>query len=135
MNNHLCVSLLFLSTTTVISKELRKFLFIWFFNFWNITFCLVNLNFQFIFFWIFLANYIPICKRSSPAFNMCIKMATVIVQPYISQGIKELNIPAIEPLEIPMVKLEQGTPAVNYKATLTNIRIYGLSKYKFLNFM
>jgi len=49
-------------------------------------------------------------------------------------GIKELNFPAVEPLEIPMVKLEQGTGAVNYKATLTNIKIFGLSNYHFQTF-
>lgn len=62
-------------------------------------------------------------------------MAAMIVQPYIAKGIKELNIPPVEPLEIPMVKLEQGTSAVNYKATLTNIKIYGLSNYRFQHLM
>lgn len=44
-------------------------------------------------------------------------------------GIKELNIPALEPLVVPMVKLEQGTGAVNYRANLKDISIYGLTKF------
>lgn len=30
-----------------------------------------------------------------------------------------------------MVKLEQGTSAVNYKIKLTDLKIYGLGDYKF----
>ena len=30
-----------------------------------------------------------------------------------------------------MVKLEQGTSAVNYKVKLTNLKIFGLGQYKF----
>lgn len=44
-------------------------------------------------------------------------------------GLPQYNIPSIEPLVVPMVMLEQGTQAVNYKAKLKNIKVYGLSNY------
>uniref|UniRef100_A0A1B6C2E4 Lipid-binding serum glycoprotein N-terminal domain-containing protein n=1 Tax=Clastoptera arizonana TaxID=38151 RepID=A0A1B6C2E4_9HEMI len=37
----------------------------------------------------------------------------------------------VEPLVIPMIMLEQGTKAVNYKAKLKDIKVFGLSEYKF----
>ncbi|XKL60771.1 hypothetical protein PGB90_007828 [Kerria lacca] len=45
-------------------------------------------------------------------------------------GVPDLNIPPIEPLLIPKISLQQGTQAINYKATLTNLKLYGLSNYK-----
>ncbi|KAL0281498.1 UNVERIFIED_CONTAM: hypothetical protein PYX00_002470 [Menopon gallinae] len=76
-----------------------------------------------------LPSYIPICKQSDPDYSGCIKKAMTAVQPYLAKGIKELNIPALEPLVVPMVKLEQGTGAVNYRANLKDIKIYGLTKF------
>ncbi|XP_044728073.1 uncharacterized protein LOC123291738 [Chrysoperla carnea] len=78
-----------------------------------------------------IPEYIPSCKRHDPRINECVKNATIVIRPYLKKGIPELGIPAIEPLHIPMVKLEQGTDAVNYKARLSNIVIDGLSTYQF----
>ncbi|XP_026280272.1 protein takeout-like [Frankliniella occidentalis] len=78
-----------------------------------------------------LPSFVPICSRSDPQLAECIRKATVTLQPYIARGIPELNIPSVSPLNIPMVKLEQGTGAVNYKLKLTNLKIYGLGEYKF----
>lgn len=51
----------------------------------------------------------------------------------VCAGIPERNIPPIEPLSIPMVMLQQGTSAVNYKADLKDIKVYGLRNYQFKN--
>ncbi|XP_075235679.1 protein takeout-like [Lycorma delicatula] len=78
-----------------------------------------------------LPTYVPICKRTDRNLNECFKKATMIIRPYITKGIPELQIPAIDPLMIPMVMLEQGTQAVNYKAKLRNLKVYGLRNYQF----
>lgn len=49
---------------------------------------------------------------------------------FIITGVPELGIPAIEPLIIPKIELQQGTKAINYKAVLTKLNLYGLSNYK-----
>lgn len=54
----------------------------------------------------------------------------IIIFFLIITGVADLNIPAIEPLLIPKISLEQGTQAINYKATLTNLKLYGLSSYR-----
>ncbi|RZF36644.1 hypothetical protein LSTR_LSTR012323 [Laodelphax striatellus] len=82
-----------------------------------------------------LPSYVPICKRNDKNLNDCFKKATQVIRPYITKGIPELNIPPIDPLMIPMVMLEQGTPAVNYKAKLKNLKVFGLRNYMFDNVM
>lgn len=66
-----------------------------------------------------------------PRLNECVKNATNILRPYLIQGIPELGITEIDPLVIPMVKLEQGTKTVNYKAMLRNVTVFGLGNYTF----
>lgn len=51
----------------------------------------------------------------------------------VCAGIPAYHIPAIEPLVIPMIMLQQGTSAVNYKADLKDIKVFGLSDYQFKN--
>lgn len=70
------------------------------------------------------------CKQSDPKFQECAKAEMSEAGEYLAKGVPELNIPAIEPLHIPKISLEQGTQAINYKATLTNLKLYGLSHYK-----
>uniref|UniRef100_A0A8D8VKZ9 Protein takeout n=1 Tax=Cacopsylla melanoneura TaxID=428564 RepID=A0A8D8VKZ9_9HEMI len=71
------------------------------------------------------------CKQKSPTFDECVKKATVLAKPYIAKGVPSLAIPPVEPFSLPMIMLEQGTGAVNYKANLKDIKITGLSEYKF----
>ncbi|XP_046669012.1 protein takeout-like isoform X1 [Homalodisca vitripennis] len=76
---------------------------------------------------------VPKCKMSDPMLPMCFMLATDIIRPQLVAGIPERNIPPIEPLVIPMVMLQQGTSAVNYKANLKNIKVIGLGNYQFKN--
>ncbi|XP_065203819.1 protein takeout-like [Planococcus citri] len=75
-------------------------------------------------------TYLSTCKQSDPQFNECVKNEASAAGVYLAKGVPELNIPAIEPLIIPKISLEQGTQAINYKATLTNLKIHGLSSYR-----
>lgn len=47
----------------------------------------------------------------------------------LQDGIPELHIPAMEPLVIPEIKMNQDTGAVYMKSTYKNVHIYGLSKF------
>lgn len=52
----------------------------------------------------------------------------------LAKGVPELNMPPVEPLNIPEIKLEQGTRALNFKAVLKNVKIHGMTSYKFSRF-
>lgn len=49
-------------------------------------------------------------------------------------GVPGLKLPSFEPLNIPEIKLEQGTQALNFKAVLKNVNIHGMTNYKFSRF-
>lgn len=80
------------------------------------------------------APYFPKCKRHDPGLNQCLLKATNTVKPFLIKGVPELGIPPIEPFEIPQVSLQQGTQALKFKASLSHIKAYGLSSYKFSKF-
>ncbi|XP_069682366.1 protein takeout-like [Periplaneta americana] len=78
-----------------------------------------------------LPDYVPICRLNNRELNTCLLNATVTLMPYVAKGIPELNIPPLEPLFIPMVKLNQATQSVNFQVALKNLKVYGLSYYVF----
>lgn len=47
----------------------------------------------------------------------------------LNYGIPELYIPALEPLVIPEIKMNQDTGAVYLKSTYKNIHVYGASNF------
>lgn len=53
------------------------------------------------------------------------------IKPYIKGGIKEIGLPSLDPLVIPEISLEQGTPSLNYKVNMKNVTIYGIDDYQF----
>ncbi|XP_066251415.1 uncharacterized protein [Euwallacea similis] len=79
-------------------------------------------------------EYFPVCFRNDPQLNQCLLNASNQVRPYLAKGVPELKIPSMEHLMIPQIELQQGTNALNFKATLKNIIIHGLTKYKFDKF-
>jgi hypothetical protein len=80
------------------------------------------------------ANYLPICKRTAKDFDACVLRATETLRPRLARGIPELRVPALEPLVVPEVHLEQqGTRAVNFNCTLTNVYVRGLSEFEVIS--
>ncbi|XP_044750407.1 uncharacterized protein LOC123310806 [Coccinella septempunctata] len=77
-----------------------------------------------------LPSYFPRCYRNDPKLNECLLKATETVKPFLIKGVPELNVPSIEPLIIPEIELQQGTQALNFKASLKNVTVHGLSSYK-----
>lgn len=77
------------------------------------------------------ASYFPRCNIDDPELNRCLLKATETVRPFLVEGVPELRLPPIEPFFLPEAVLEQGTASLNFKATLYNTSVYGLSNYKF----
>ncbi|KAH1024379.1 hypothetical protein HUJ05_003870 [Dendroctonus ponderosae] len=65
-------------------------------------------------------SFFPTCFRNDPNLNRCLVEATEMIRPYLAKGIPELKVPPFEPFNIPEIKLEQGTSALNFKALLKN---------------
>lgn len=102
-----------------------------------------------------LADYFPVCFRNDPNLNQCLLDATEQVKPFLgkktslisimetfnqmgvfslAKGVPELKLPPFEPFNIPEIVLQQGTSALNFKATLQNVVAHGLGNYKFTRF-
>ncbi|XP_066156554.1 uncharacterized protein [Euwallacea fornicatus] len=79
-------------------------------------------------------DYWPVCFRNDPQLNRCLLNASDYIRPYLAKGVPELKIPPFEPLKLPQIELKQGTDALNFKATLKNVSIHGLTEYKFDKF-
>jgi hypothetical protein len=61
--------------------------------------------------------------------NKCIKNSFNHLRPYLVDGLKELNVPTIEPLKIDQLSMENNAGAVRIKALFTNIIVHGASNY------
>lgn len=48
------------------------------------------------------------------------------IRPYLPNGIPEMHLPSLEPLEVPHAELDTGA---TFKAVFDNIRVYGLSSF------
>lgn len=76
-----------------------------------------------------LADYIKICHRNDPELSKCLKQSIHGLRPYLGNGIKEINVPALEPLYIGDLNiLEGGAAGITVKAKKLNI--YGASNFE-----
>lgn len=75
------------------------------------------------------ASFVKICRRNDPNLNKCARHALNSLKARLANGIPELYIPALEPLVIPEIKMNQNTGAVYMKSTYKNVHIYGLSDF------
>ncbi|KAF4528889.1 hypothetical protein B566_EDAN017382 [Ephemera danica] len=81
-----------------------------------------------------IPSFIPVCKRTARDFDACVLKATESLRPKLARGIPELRVPALEPLVVPQVRLEQqGTRAVNFNCTLTDVHVFGLSEFQIIS--
>uniref|UniRef100_A0A1I8MYD8 Hemolymph juvenile hormone binding protein (JHBP) n=2 Tax=Musca domestica TaxID=7370 RepID=A0A1I8MYD8_MUSDO len=76
-----------------------------------------------------LPSFLKICRRSDPQLNKCARNALYSLKDRLEYGIPELYIPAMEPLTIPEIKMNQDTGAVYIKSTYRNVEIYGMSRF------
>ncbi|XP_037036851.1 protein takeout-like [Bradysia coprophila] len=73
--------------------------------------------------------YVMPCSRSDPEINACIKNSFNHLKPYLRDGLPELKVPALEPLNIEQMAMENDAGAVRVKALFSNIIVKGSSNY------
>ncbi|CAG9857659.1 unnamed protein product [Phyllotreta striolata] len=76
----------------------------------------------------------PTCHRFDKHLNNCLVDTAHKMKPFLVKGIPELGFPPFEPFILPEVKLQQGSSALNFKATLIDTAISGLTDYEFTRF-
>ncbi|KAF7992326.1 hypothetical protein HCN44_001651 [Aphidius gifuensis] len=74
-------------------------------------------------------EYILPCSRKDPAIDSCIQTAFNHLRPYLINGISELDLPPIEPLIIPELKMQNGQGGVRVIARFSNISAIGPGNY------
>lgn len=73
-----------------------------------------------------LPNFIQVCNQADPQLNECMKRSVESLRPYLAQGIPELDVPPIEPLNIGNLNVaDQG----GLKITANNVQAYGPSNF------
>jgi hypothetical protein len=74
-------------------------------------------------------EYIIPCSRNDPKIDLCFQNLLNHIKPYLAKGIPELELPPIEPLVIPEMKIENGQGPVRVRAIFTNITAIGPGNY------
>ncbi|CAH3980396.1 uncharacterized protein LOC123714477 [Pieris brassicae] len=77
-----------------------------------------------------LPDYFPQCKKSDPEIEKCIIDAIEVLRPNLLNGIPEVNAPALEPFNVPTLKLDRTATNLRLKATIKNMKAYGGSNFK-----
>ncbi|XP_055384413.1 circadian clock-controlled protein daywake [Condylostylus longicornis] len=76
-----------------------------------------------------LPSYLNICKRSEPNIDDCVWKSIDKLRPYLISGIPTLNIPPMEPLLVPLVKVDQSVGPIYVKSQYNDVKIMGTSKF------
>ncbi|XP_017083888.2 protein takeout [Drosophila eugracilis] len=76
-----------------------------------------------------LPTFLKVCHRDSPDLNTCARESYEALRPRLMQGIPELYIPAMEPLVIPQVKMDQDSGAIYLHSVYKNVKVTGISKH------
>ena len=80
-----------------------------------------------------LAEYIKPCRRRDPELDKCVAVGISHLRDYLIKGIKELDIPPIEPLYIPKIQMENGAGRIRVKAVFSNMTIHGAGNHTLTN--
>uniref|UniRef100_A0A6P7H7H9 Protein takeout-like n=1 Tax=Diabrotica virgifera virgifera TaxID=50390 RepID=A0A6P7H7H9_DIAVI len=73
-----------------------------------------------------LPNYIEACKPKETDISECIKQRVEELREKLNDGIPEMRIPSINPLEIPFAQMDLGEKS---KASMKDIKLYGLPAF------
>ncbi|XP_059609546.1 protein takeout-like [Phlebotomus argentipes] len=74
-------------------------------------------------------EYILPCSRSDPELNSCIRNSFNHLRTYVVNGLKDLDVPPLDPLHIREMAMENNAGAVQVKALFTDIVVKGGSNY------
>ena len=73
------------------------------------------------------APYIQVCGRQNPNLNRCVENSVINLLPKLKDGISELDVPSLEPLDIDEIALVN---LKDFDAVATNAKVSGLSKFQ-----
>ncbi|XP_016979221.1 circadian clock-controlled protein daywake [Drosophila rhopaloa] len=76
-----------------------------------------------------LPSFLKVCHRDSPDLNTCARESYEKLRPRLMEGIPELFIPAMEPLIVPQVKMDQDSGAIYLHSVYRNVKVTGISKH------
>ncbi|KAF2900825.1 hypothetical protein ILUMI_05364 [Ignelater luminosus] len=79
-------------------------------------------------FYSFLASEYQICKRDNPNYSECMKNAIQDALTRLDNGIPTLNVPPLQPLNIPSITIGEGKGAVNVVQKYKNFNLYDVGK-------
>ncbi|XP_017119522.1 protein takeout [Drosophila elegans] len=68
-----------------------------------------------------MPDYIQVCHRNDPELSKCLKRSVHNLRPYLAKGIKELNVPPLEPLYIGDLNFLDGSAGLTVRAKKMNI--------------
>ncbi|KAL7294604.1 hypothetical protein TKK_0011910 [Trichogramma kaykai] len=71
--------------------------------------------------------YIRICGRRNPNLDQCVLESVAQMMPKLQQGIPELDVPSLEPLDVEEIALANLD---DFRAVATNVKLRGLSTFE-----
>lgn len=76
-----------------------------------------------------IPSFIKICNQTDPKLGSCIRKSIIGLRPHLIQGIPELDIPSLDPLYVPELKIAQNG-GIQVAADFKNISISGPCKFR-----
>lgn len=74
-------------------------------------------------------EYILPCYKSDPKINTCLRGTFNHLRPYLITGLKDIDVPSIDPLAIDRLLMENGHGAFRVRALFSNITVNGASNF------
>nr|CAD7461676.1 unnamed protein product [Timema tahoe] len=75
-------------------------------------------------------EYFNLCHMKDPELGDCIKNSIEALRPQLREGIPELNIVPLEPLNIPRLELQEGGGNFKFRQIISNLTIHGLGDFR-----
>lgn len=76
-----------------------------------------------------IPSFIKICNQTDQKLGSCIRKSIIGMRPHLIRGIPELDVPSLDPLFVPELKIAQNG-GIQVAADFKNISISGPSKFR-----
>ncbi|XP_047513300.1 circadian clock-controlled protein daywake-like [Pieris napi] len=73
-------------------------------------------------------SFVKTCSLSDPDFDDCSKTAVQLLFNALGPGLPEIDLPPLDPLKIPKIRILQGDGPVNVNAALDDVTVSGFGK-------
>ncbi|XP_053691062.1 protein takeout [Sabethes cyaneus] len=77
-----------------------------------------------------LPEYLHVCHKDDPKLTECMKQSIETLRPYLARGIPELDIPAIEPINLGDLIVAESVPGQGISITAKDIKAYGPGNFR-----